>query len=86
MQAEFCQNATDSTGVLRDALRERGWGRTTALRYLDGLSRDTLDLLPELVTLTVSDRTHRWAVEAIDLREIVQDQQAPGETSSAANV
>ncbi|MFJ1753636.1 hypothetical protein [Kitasatospora sp. NPDC088134] len=66
VQAEFYQNATDSTGVLRDALRERGWGQTTALRHLDGLSRDTLDLLPELVCLVISDRTHRWAVEAID--------------------
>jgi hypothetical protein len=66
VQAEFYQEATDSVSVLREALRDGGWGRTTALRYLDGLSRDTLPLVPELVNLVLSDGTHGWACEAIE--------------------
>lgn len=65
VQADFYQNAQDPVGVLRDALKHKSWDQTTALRYLDGMVRDTLPLLPELVGLAVSDRTHGWACEAI---------------------
>jgi hypothetical protein len=51
--------------MLRAALEQRGWGQTSALRYLDLFPQDTLALLPELVDLAVSDRTHGWACEAV---------------------
>jgi hypothetical protein len=65
VQADFYQNAHDRAEVLRAALAQRGWDQTTALRYLDVFSDDTLTLLPPLVDLAVSDRTHGWACEAI---------------------
>ena len=64
-QADFYQNAHDRADVLRTALEQRGWDQTTALRYLDLFSQETLALLPELVDLAISDRTHGWACEAI---------------------
>ena len=65
VQADFHQNAQDRVDVLRAALGQHSWDQTTALRYLDVFSHDTLALLPELVDLVVSDRTHGWACEAI---------------------
>ncbi|MTE17531.1 hypothetical protein [Nocardia aurantiaca] len=65
-QAEFYQNATNRTEILRAALNEGGWQQATALGYLTSLSDDGADLLPQLVELSLSHSQALAARRAIN--------------------
>ncbi|MCE7009614.1 hypothetical protein LWC34_43420 [Kibdelosporangium philippinense] len=66
-QAEFYQQATDKTAILRTALSPAAgaWHQGTALDFLSSFNHDTTSLLPELMPLAMSHRWLRAAQDAI---------------------
>ncbi|MBF6543361.1 hypothetical protein [Nocardia brasiliensis] len=60
-QADFYQNAKNRTEILKGALAADSWQRATALSYLATFSDDSLELLPQLVDLSL---THAYALSA----------------------
>ena len=60
-QADFYQNAQDQTRILKSALTGNPWQKATALTFLRSFAPDGVDLLPQLVDLSLS---HRWALDA----------------------
>ncbi|MFF3558810.1 hypothetical protein ACFYXS_02030 [Streptomyces sp. NPDC002574] len=60
-QADFYQNAQNRPGILKAALSGGPWQRGTALDFLRSFADDGLELLPQLIELSMS---HGWAMDA----------------------
>lgn len=60
-RADFYQNAQDPKRILATALAGQAWQVATALEYLRAFSRDSTELLPQLVELSLSQK---WALAA----------------------
>ncbi|GAA4618540.1 hypothetical protein GCM10023195_83400 [Actinoallomurus liliacearum] len=60
-RADFYRNAKGRSEVVKAALSGDAWQQGSALGFLDSLSEDAPDVLPQLVGLSMS---HRWALQA----------------------
>jgi hypothetical protein len=65
-RGEFYQHARSRPQVLGAALRGQNWEVAAALHFLSMLPADSLELLPQMVQLALSDRWALYARRAID--------------------